>query len=84
MRAIASLCASSSRRRGAAGLEQRSHVHETLQLQDEVVEFSLCDDGHAAASSSGSASGTSSASAGFDSSITAASTAPAAEIPAST
>src|ERR1051325_135203 len=63
--------------RGAAGLEQRSHVHETLQLQDEVVDQALFQNGHAA-SSCGTALGaiSTSVSGGFDSSSNPATTAP--------
>src|SRR5207249_10698995 len=73
--------------RGATALEQGPNMDETLELQDEVVDFPLQDRrGHAAASSATAASEprSSSGSAGFDSIITAASTAPTAAIAART
>src|SRR5438132_8907839 len=71
---------------GAPGLEQRAYVHETLELQHEIVDVSLYGHGAHAASSSGTASGATSSSAceGCDSSISAATSAPAPEIAART
>jgi hypothetical protein len=62
-----------------SAFEERPHVHEAFQLQDEIVEPA-----QAASSCNASVASSTCGAAGFDSSSTAASTAPAAAIAART